>query len=297
MGDLLLATVALTGLSLVALVAGMRISSRWPERKTAALTGVVLAALLLFVFRYHGTWQIARVLPFSGAIVLGNWIPLGGAFLAGITLGQRNSARWRRSGLASLILLASGYSVACCFLGQLPSHHDSAGHPAGSKQTRRSSCGACCAAMLLKHRGIEASEEELLGLCLTSYRGSPALGLYRGLKLKTAGTLWDVQVVTCSVDELLQREGPLLLRDLVPAVSVVGEKVRGESATDGIVNLRTSRRRFEHAVLLMGVEDNDHLQIFDPAMWEDSPIIIWSIEDLRERWQGEALRLVRRPER
>ncbi len=296
MADLLLAMVALTGLSLTGLAAGLRVSTRWSERRTSILAVVALTALLLFVFRYHGTWQIARVLPFSGAIVLGNWIPVGGAFLAGITLGQRNLPLWRRRGLASLILLASAYSVVCCFLGQLPTHLNSAANRTGSKQTLRSSCGPCCAAVLLQQHGIEASEEELIGLCLTSYRGCPALGLYRGLKLKTASTQWGVEVVTCSVDELVQTEGPLLLRVLLPAESVLGGKVRGKSETNGRIHERTSKRRFEHAVLLMGVEDNGHLQIFDPAMWGDCRIE-WTIGYLRECWPGEALRLVRPSER
>jgi len=286
MGDLILATAALMGLSLTALVAGLHVSRRWPERRIIALAVVVLAALLLFVFRYHGTWQIARVLPFSGAIVLGNWIPVGGAFFAGITLGQKNSPGWRRCGLTILILLASGYSVVCCFQGHLPTRHRYASSTAGTQQTRRSSCGACCASVLLQHHGIEASEEELLGLCLTSYRGCPALGLYRGLKLKTAGTEWDVEVVTCAADELLLTEGPLLLRVLLPASSVIEDN--GER--------HTSRRRFEHAVLLMGADDDDHLQVFDPAIPERRRVD-WKISDLRQRWPGEALRLVPRSEK
>jgi peptidase C39-like protein len=286
MDDLVLATAALIGLSLAAMLLGLHASRRWPERRTVALTVVALAALLLFVSRYHGTWQIARVLPFSGAIVLGNWIPLGGSLFAGITLGQKNSPQWRRCGLASLILIASGYSVVCCFQGRLPSSHRSARSTAFQQQSRRSSCGACCAAAMLQHHGIEASEEEMLSLCLTSYRGCPALGLYRGLKLKTAGTAWDVEVVTCTVDELAQTEGPLLLRVLLPALRLI----------EGKAQCRTSKRRFEHAVLLLGAEDANHLEVFDPAIC-DRCRVSWEIGHLRESWPGEALRLVRRSEK
>jgi len=38
---------------------------------SGALAGTVLAAPLLFVFRYHGTWRMALLLPLSNAIVLG----------------------------------------------------------------------------------------------------------------------------------------------------------------------------------------------------------------------------------
>ncbi len=296
MADLLVAAVVMMGLSLVVLIMAERVSRHWPEDRTVALAGTVLAALLLFVFRYHGTWRMARLLPLSSVIVFGNWIPLGGAFLAGVTLGQRKLPRWRRLGIASLILLLSCYSVGCCFLGQLPAHCGSPNHWSGVTQSRRSSCGARCAAELLQHHGIDASEEEMIGPCLTSYRGCPALGLYRGLKLKTANTDWDVGIVTCTIDELVRTEGPLLLRVHLPAAITLGAYSRSGHLTDGVVNKRTSGRRLEHAVLLMGPKDSDHVKVFDPAM-RDNRLVTWSVEDLHERWPGEALRLVRRSSR
>src|SRR5260221_7046371 len=38
--------------------------------------------------------------------------------------------------------------------------------------------------------GISATEQEMADLCITR-RGTYWQGLYRGLKLKTAGTLWE----------------------------------------------------------------------------------------------------------
>jgi hypothetical protein len=282
MQDLALATAVLAALSAIAFLVGLRVSSRWTKGRLIALCILALAALLVFVCRYHGTWQVARVLPISGAIVLGNWIPVGGAFFAGVMLAQKTSPPWRRCSLASLILLASGYSVACCFLGHLPVRHRLATQATVAEQSRRSSCGACCAAMMLQHHGIAATEEELVGLCLTSYRGCPALGLYRGLKLKTAGSPWDVEVVTCTAEELLQARGPLLSRVLLPATSVIDHG--GEC--------RTSRRHIEHAVLMVGAQDADHIQIVDPAVGRDCRTT-WDINRLRECWTGEALRVVR----
>jgi peptidase C39-like protein len=285
MQDLALATAALAALSAIAFLVGLRMSSRWTKGRLIALCVLALAALLVFVCRYHGTWQIARVLPISGVIVLGNWIPVGGAFFAGVMLGQKTSPPWRRCSLASLILLASGYSVACCFLGHLPVRHRLASQASVAEQSRRSSCGACCAAMLLQHHGIAATEEELVGLCLTSYRGCPALGLYRGLKLKTAGVPWDVEVVTCTLEELLKTRGPLLLRIRIPATTWI----------DNQGHLRRSQSRFEHAVLMTGAQDSDHIQIVDPAVDSDCRFA-WDTDRLRECWTGEALRVVRRSE-
>lgn len=283
--DLALAFLGLAVFSLIAFALGMRISSRWQKKYAAASATIVLAAFLLFAWKYHGTWQVARVLPFSGVIVLGNLIPVGGAFFAGMILEQQETPRWRRCSLASLILLASGYSVACCFLGQLPKFHQPLTLADREQQSRASSCGACCAALLLQHHGIAATEEELLDLCLTSYRGCPALGLYRGLKLKTAKTSWDVDVVTCNGDELLELEPPLLLRVGLPRVNFMDD--RGHR--------HDKQQRSEHAVLLMRVQDRQHLQIIDPAV-ELNTCVVWSFAQLEERWRGEALRLTPRCE-
>lgn len=284
MNDLAPVLAGLAALSLIAFVAGVYISSRWRKEYVIASGSVVLAALLLFVWKYHGTWQMARILPISGAIVLGNWIPVGGAFFGGMILGEPETPQWRRCSLASLILLASGYSVGCCFLGLLPSVH----HTTSStsvQQSHASSCGACCAASLLRYHGIEADEEEMLNLCLTSYRGCPALGLYRGLKLKTAGTQWDVEVVTCTADELIRLETPMLLRVGLPSYTYV----------DDLGHIHEKRRHSEHAVLLMKAPDDRHLEMIDPAV-ELNACVIWDLAQLKEQWRGEALRLAPRPQ-
>lgn len=128
MWDLIAATFVLLGLSCLAFLAGLRLaaeatpsaistSSRtsgpfsWRRFLAQLLYAVLLATLLLYVFRYHGTWQMARLVPFSGAIILTNWIPPAGAFLAASVLRQRAAPLWRRAGLAILILFVSFYSL------------------------------------------------------------------------------------------------------------------------------------------------------------------------------------------
>jgi len=284
MEDLRFAVAGMAVLSSIALTVGLYVSARWPRNTVSACSFTAFAAVLLFVWRYHGTLQIARLLPHPSAIVLGNWIPLGAAFLAGIMLGQKEIPAWRRCSLASLILLASGYSVACCFMGLLPTNYPTMSQTPVRLQSRQSSCGACCAAMLLQHHGIEATEDELVQLCLTSYRGCPALGLYRGLKLKTAHTMWDVEVITCTADQLLQMSPPLLLRVELPTCPFV----------DAGGHARRSWRRTEHAVLLRKIDDAQHIWIVDPALADAE--ISWDIHRLREQWLGEALRLTQRSE-
>jgi len=280
--DLVVAALVLTALSSVTFVAGWRVVHRWDGRRTFALSAIVLGALLVFISQFHGTWRIARVVPFSGAIILGNWIPIAGAFFAGVMLGLQDSPPWRRGCLAALILLVSLYSVVCCFLGELPTDPPPTASARWSRQSQPSSCGPCCAALLLRHYGIEATEKEMLRLCLTSHRGSPALGLYRGLKLKTAGTGWDVEVVSSSFEKLIRTPGPLLLRITIPPmVKLEGKRKFME------------RRSYEHAVLLLEVDKKGHAVILDPAVNRDM-LCHRQIEELREMWCGEALRLTPR---
>jgi hypothetical protein len=283
MWDLGIAAVVLIVLSSATLLAGFRTARRRSERGTFFLGVVVLTALLVFTFRFHGTWQIARLIPYSGAIILGNWIPLGGAFLAGITLGQNKSTRWRRCFLAGLILFVSGYSVVCCFQGHLPTGLSDGRRARLSEQGRRSSCGACCAATLLRRHGFEVTEVDMLRPCLTSHRGCPALGLYRGLKLKTAGTAWDVEVVTCTLEELIETPGPRLLRISLPATEVLSNKGQ----------FHRKKERSEHAVLLMEVDSDGQAKVFDPS-YPGGYAPLWDVDRLREQWLGEALRLVPR---
>ncbi len=300
MWDLITAALLLLGLSCLAFLAGLRLAAEATPREvsdtervcasfslrrflTQSLYAVILAALLLYVFRYHGTWQMARLVPFSGAIILTNWIPPAGAFLAASVLRQQATPPWRRAGLAILILLVSFYSLTCCFQGQLPLRAFD-GKPARwrNQQTLPSSCGPCCAASLLRAHGIDATEQEMVQLCLTSYRGCPALGLYRGLKLKTAGTNWDVEVVTCSVERLLETQGPLLLRIQLPPM-------KWSSCRRTI----WQRRGYEHVVLMERADGEGHVKVLDPAI----PLHAradWHVEDLYEKWSGEALRLVPR---
>ena len=71
-------------------------------------------------------------------------------------------------------------------------------------QTTDYTCSPACAATLLKKYGIAATEQEMAELCLTR-RGTSWQGLYRGLKLKTAGTDWDVAGLPAAPDEPPER--------------------------------------------------------------------------------------------
>ena len=119
--------------------------------------------------------------------------------------------------------------------------------------------------------------------CLTR-RGTPWQGLYRGLKLKTAGTPWDVAVVHGSFDDLrsLGRGPAILAAGLprhVPVPRIYTERY-GWSPGDW------------HSVLFFGFRGDGLV-----AMGEPTPGVgreNWTEEDLRVLWRGRGVRLVPR---
>jgi hypothetical protein len=119
-------------------------------------------------------------------------------------------------------------------------------------------------------------------LCLTTDRGTPDLGVYRGLKLKTAGTSWDVAYFRGDVRTLRGSTGAALLTvrlDPGPGVDPRYEQLWGW--TPGV----------SHTVVFFGfTPDGDKVEMGDPGVGREH----WSAKDLHVLWRGEGLRLVKR---
>ena len=275
-GDLAAGVAVLGFVSAVLFWSGLAVA-----RRTRAVTALVaigtLVLLLTYGFTLYGTLTIARILPFSNVIVVGNWIPPGAAVLMGILASQRSIPRWRRHALLILLASLAWYPVA----RDVWAPHPPPGKPlffyGVCVQTTAASCSPCSATNLLLEHNIPATEREMMDLCLTRATGTPELGLYRGLKLKTANTDWDVEVLKTDLDTL-QRT------NLFPAillVSTYGEEnsVGGPLGTVG------------HAIVVYGFTDHGRVEIADPSAGRQRLLVTV----LRDRFCGTALRLVRRP--
>ena len=99
MRDLVVAAAMLLVTSGAMLGLGLRIGRCRSSRITSCASAVLVMLLIGFAMTLHGTLRMAQLVPFSSAIVLGNWITLGGAMLAGIVLGQHGAPLWRRGWL------------------------------------------------------------------------------------------------------------------------------------------------------------------------------------------------------
>ena len=148
--------------------------------------------------------SLSRLLPFSSTIILGNWLPIVGSFFLGVCLKTERITFLRRILLAICMVAISGYSLAKPMLGKPPVCVPVMYDRTLDFQTTDQTCSAACAASLLRLHGVSANEKELARLCLTRH-GTHWLGVYRGLKLKTAGTKWDVVVEEVSTQDLFSR--------------------------------------------------------------------------------------------
>lgn len=278
LGYVIIAALA-AGLFLLTFTASRRLS---PAAGSLA-TAIVVALLFVYIRTLWSDVRLVRWLPVTNLIVVGNWLPLFAAALAGLVWQSTSLSRLRRS-LATVGLVGAGAIAACYPLaGSTPTCGDRWDRLGMCVQTTRVTCSPAAAATLLRHYGIATSEQEMARLCLTRH-GTSWQGLYRGLKLKTAGTRWEVRLVAMTADELLQpRTTPLLLSVGIGRGADVDREFTREFGWLPGVN---------HSVVLLGVNGHRSATIADPAfeMCREQ----WDAGTLRTLWQGYAFELVPR---
>lgn len=247
---------------------------------------LALAVVLSLVLYSHYLWNntaLANLLPYSNLIVLANWFPLFFIALAGIIARMDEISCPRRIALEALVCSAALFAAIHPLLGRAPRCGNRWTRDGECVQTTSYTCSAASAATLLRAHGIIASEEEMSQLCLTR-NGTSWMGLYRGLKLKTEGTPWDVEVVECDLRDIHQfADRPMILDVGLPTTTSRYATMYREA---GWVPGQ------KHSVVLLGFRDARTARVFDPAPnigRED-----WNKSLLSTLWQGRAIRLVRR---
>ena len=276
--DLLLGIFVIGLLSAILFVASLRASRRMHERLTHLLGIFVVAMIVAYVTRVQGHPGLSHVLPFSNLIVLSNWQPLLVSALAGLLWHRLPAQMWRKSTVTVALVVACLLSVYRPILAQPPAMHDRWDGPV-CMQTSQASCTPAAAATLLRQHGIKTNEQEMALLCLTGRDGTQMHGLYRGLKLKTRGTPWDVYMFSAGAIDDLRGTGPVLLSvELRPEVRMMRE-LQGGGWMVGV----------PHSVVLIGFIGHERVAIADPSFGRQ----IWTLDELRLLWHGEGVRLVR----
>lgn len=225
---------------------------------------------------------LSRLLPFSSTVILGNWLPVAGSFFLGVYLKTERITALRRLVLATVMVGISGYSLAKPMLGHPPSCVPSLNNSTLDFQTTNQTCSAACAASLLRMHGISANEDELARMCLTR-SGTHWLGVYRGLKLKTANTKWDVVAEEVNPKDLFgsnSKFGILAMSFQAPGEDQVVDPEWGFESNVG------------HTVLVLQSRAKNSLDVFDPS--PEYGHETWSTEVVASVKQSILLRLVPR---
>jgi len=281
MTDLYLGFAVLLALSVGAFCA----AQRWPRATSRGKGHLLMVCTLLataaFAVFLRDNILLARCLPFSNIIVLGNWFPIATAVLAGLAWRHSTGGWVRRSWPAVGLALVGGYAGVQPLLGKTPICGDRWDQDQICRQTTPHTCAPACAATVLKMHGIPATEQELADLCLTR-TGTTWQGLYRGLKRKTVGTPYDVEVFSCSAADLPK---------LTPDCMILTVGLRRGAKVDPIYEQQYSwTRGVMHAVLLFDFVGKDRVAMADPDVGKEQ----WTVSDLQVLFQHRGLRLVRR---
>lgn len=288
MSDLLWGFVILVVWTVVMFALAYRLTRHRSGRRLEWLVAATTFAVIGYVAFLWDNILLARVLPFSNLIVLGNWFPPLLGFLAGLAWNGVSGSWWKKSiYLVGMLVLAVGALVKP-LRGNVPDCGDRWQNGV-CLQTTPHTCSPCCGATILAHAEIETSEQEMANLCLTR-QGTLWQGLYRGLKRKTADTDWDVEVFTGDVEDLRQQvqTGPVILTVGVP-----------DEPVDEIYTTQYGWSPGElHSVVLFdfdateGSEDDQRVEMGDPSVEDGREQ--WSVTDLRVLYRGRGLRLVPR---
>ena len=279
--SLILGIIMWTALGVATFFVGRRLTRDRSRAFGYLLSSIALAWIGVYLFFIRDSvWQ-TRVLPIADLIVWGNWLMPGVGLLAGVVY-QRS--RWRVRYKLTLIigLFVVAFHSSFEFILLPEPWAGNIWKDDVCRQTTWSTCGAASAATLLRAYDIDATESEMVTLCLTRVRGTTVHGQYRGLKLKTADTPWDVEVFETDLQGLRDRlkSGPAIINVVLKEAPIPSSSL-----------LSPISPLFQgHAVVVFSMDDHlGTLDVGDSSLGRER----WKIDTLHEIWKGIGLQIVK----
>ncbi|MBS3763890.1 MAG: hypothetical protein KGZ25_11380 [Planctomycetes bacterium] len=281
MFDILSAVIILAAVSACCFALGIFSAKKLPGKTAAWLASGVVLLLGLYLVLLHGRLVLAQLFPFSGCIVLGNWIPLAAAILAGIVTADPRLSVQRKTVVAGVLLLLGVAPLARDILSPPPEVQETWSDDGVCLQNKPGTCGACGAATLLRAHGIECHKKEMVRLCLTRRSGTPTLGIYRALKIETRDTPFRVRIGRTDFAGLRNMKNlPVLMSARLDPNKVDDPRYKSEWGWQPGVR---------HMVLFYGFADDGKVEMADPTVGREQ----WHERDLRALWDGEMVYLSR----
>ena len=283
MADIYLGILLIYAFSAALLLTGFKLARTSPHWVTIGLMLVTLTLLLYSSTRGRDRLQLAQALPVSNLVVIGDMLPAEGALLLGLSWPLIAGGARRKAVVIVPLLLAMTYQANWPLFAKGPMVGDK-WREGVCRQTSAVTCVPAAAATLLQYYGIAATESEMADLCLTTPRGTSMLGLFRGLKIKTEGTPWEVMPFVGTREDLRKLGvGPVILSVGIDPTSKADRQYQQENGWIPGVN---------HTVVLYGFLADGKIDIGDPAVGRET----WSANDLDLLWRGEGIYLARSAE-
>ncbi|MBB3209836.1 hypothetical protein FHS27_005676 [Rhodopirellula rubra] len=249
---------------------------------TILYLSLAVVAMIYFLLYASGQLYWAKLISSSAAIIYSNFAAIFAALAAGWAFRLPRTPLWRRIILSALLAICSLAAIVWPLLSMaVRPPPEGSDDPTGVvvEQTSWATCSPAAAATLLRAEGIDASESEMIPLCLTDSSGTPTLGLYRGVKIKAQQNGRDVSIVDQTLDELLESDDwPVLLAVGLP----YGEEDRRYAEQWGWIP------GMGHSVVaLERVPDQDGILVADPSTGLER----WTRSDLEVLWRGVGMRV------
>lgn len=250
---------------------GWRLGSRLSDRLRAwFMLGAVV--VLITALAARDAWWPLFLFPVTELIFLGDWSAPCAALLAGLTLTAPHPTWWRRTVIAASLMLVVNIVTWSPLWRSLPPMSDT-WEGVCCLQSTDSTCAPAAAATLLHLYGITSREDTLARDCLTTDHGTSRWGLWRGLRLATADSVYRVRASDGDLE--------MVMAHLPAIISVVLTKKQNE------FDPRYAREwgwviGQPHAVVLLGRGDRaDTIRIADPKMgveaWDESGVrALWN---------------------
>ena len=251
---------------LAAFFAGKAVSRSKRAAVALACGGAAwLVALVFLVRRQDLVVRLARTLRIGDAILLLEvWIAWPAVFTLAALARWLTAERDRKAIRALNVLILAMATATATTLAVWP--FGDLGHKSRGGiclQTSDYTCGAASAVNFLSALGIEATEKEMARECgVLPLRGVTMAGAWWGVEKRVREKGLSAALVRPSFEELLRLPPPVML-----------------STRYGVL--------LDHMVVLTGVKEvaEGFALIADPL----SGSTVWSLEDLRARWLGEAI--------
>lgn len=260
--------------------------SRLSQRALQGLTIVLTTSFVVFITTIRGRAELLRIIPLADAIIYSDWTLIFAFAFIGCGWGQIPGSALRKSIFLVPLAVLSLWLTYGSLLRSAPECHENWQNGV-CIQTSEASCSAACAATVLVHHQIPATEAEMVRDCLTCIPqgrepgGTTFHGLYRGLCRKAVKAGLRVETHTGNVDRLLEEgSGPWIIS--------VGLTAR--TASDPIYSEQYGwSPGLRHSVVLFRQVGTDRVEIGDPSVGREQ----WTLDDLNVLWLGDAIRICR----